>query len=69
MKDPSINDSVRLIHDVPRHLLHKDQVGIVCSVWHAPECFEVEFDHCEGDGSVRVLLSPEEFQLESGWRQ
>ena len=65
MKDLSINDSVRLIHDVPRHLLHKDQVGVVCSVWHAPECFEVEFRRSDEDGDVRVLLSPEEFQPES----
>ena len=68
MKDPSINDSVRLIHDVPRHLLHKDQVGIVCSIWHAPECYEVEFHQHDEDDNVRVLLSPEEFQLESAWR-
>ncbi|HEX4792184.1 MAG TPA: DUF4926 domain-containing protein [Humisphaera sp.] len=68
MKDPSINDSVRLIQDVPRHLLHKDQVGIVCSIWHAPECFEVEFRRPDEDENVRVLLSPEQFRVESYWR-
>lgn len=66
MREPIVNELVRLTHDVPERRLHKDEVGVVCSIWVAPEAYEVEFElrGDESDGLVRVLLLPEQFEVE-----
>jgi hypothetical protein len=43
MFESLINQGVRLREDVPDLELHRGQWGVVCSLWSAPEAYEVEF--------------------------
>ena len=66
MRKPTVDEFVRLTHDVPQHRLHKDDVGVICSIWHSPEAYEVEFHHQgEENDDTRVLLLPEQFRVDS----
>jgi hypothetical protein len=64
MRQPQIDDSVRLTRDVPEYGLARGTVGIVRSTWFAPiVAYEVEF---EDDGSLdqtRVLLDADQVEL------
>jgi hypothetical protein len=64
MRNPTVNEHVRLVHDVPERQLCKDEIGIVRSVWFSPESFEIEFHHPGEDCDMRVLLRPEQFRIE-----
>lgn len=56
MRQPGINDTVRLMQDVPNLMLRRGDVGVVCSIWFAPMiAFEVEFRTCD-DQQTRALL-------------
>ena len=62
MRQPHIDDRVRLMTDIPELELHQGDVGIVCSTWFAPtEAYEVEFGL---PGPTRALLMAEQLQLE-----
>lgn len=66
MQEHKVDEVVRLTHDVPECLLRKDEVGVVCSIWLAPEAYELEFHHRENESKsdTRVLLLPEQFKIE-----
>lgn len=65
MRRPTVDDHVRLTHDVPDLSLQRGQVGIVCSTWFAPAlAYEVEFESLEKSGQVRALLNEWELQVE-----
>lgn len=62
MRQPHIDDRVRLTTDIPELELHQGDVGIVCSRWFAPtEAYEVEFGL---PGPTRALLMAGQFQLD-----
>jgi hypothetical protein len=65
MRQPDIDDLVRLTHDVPNLYLHRGEVGVVRSKWFGPTaCFEVEFGAPGLDSKVRAVLLAEQLQLE-----
>ena len=57
MTKPTIDQSVRLMHDLPESELHRGQVGIVRSTWFSPTtAYEVEFSVNERGFKTRVVL-------------
>ena len=65
MSQPQMNDRVRLVHDVPELSLHRGDVGVVTSVWFAPEsAYEVEFEQPQSDFRVRKVLQPHQVEVE-----
>jgi len=67
MRQPHIDDFVRLTQDIPELALIRGEVGVVRSTWFAPSiAYEVEF-HVRGvDHSTRALLMAEQVQVEDG---
>ena len=72
MRQPKIDDFVRLSRDIPELSLVRGQVGVVRSrqptlTSERPGvAYEVEF-HCIGhDCQLHTLLQPEQIQLEEG---
>jgi hypothetical protein len=64
MRQPSIDDRVRLTHDVPELELHRGTIGVVRSTWLAPRrAYEVEFNLAGLDNSTRALLLEEQVEL------
>jgi hypothetical protein len=64
MRQPHVDDHVRLTADVPELSLRRGEVGVVRSMWFAPlSAFEVEFWPMGGVDSERVLLMPEQVEL------
>ena len=63
MSTAHVNAVVRLTHDVPRHWLHRGDVGVVRSIWLLPDVsYEVEF--CgPGQSTVRALLNSDLLEL------
>ena len=62
MRQPHVDDRVRLTQDIPELLLQAGDVGVVCSMWFAPtEAYEVEFGL---PGPTRALLLAEQLQIE-----
>jgi hypothetical protein len=64
MRQPIVDDQVRLTQDIPELWLTKGECGVVRSTWFAPSiAYEVEFQI--GLGShTRVLVRPEQLQVE-----
>jgi hypothetical protein len=64
MRQPHVDDLVRLTRDIPELRLKQGDVGIVCSTWFSPnERYEVEF----GPGldcRTRALLLAEQLQVD-----
>lgn len=61
MRTPHVDDTVRLMQDIPELQLQRGDVGVVCSKWFAPtEAYEVEFGL---PGPTRALLLAEQLQL------
>jgi len=57
MRQPGIDDQVRLLRDIPQQKLYRGEIGIVRSMWCAPQLvYEVEFDHVGLDERARALL-------------
>ena len=66
MRNPQIDDVVRLKQDVPELLLTRGEVGVVRSTWFAPTtAYEVEFHKIGRDQQTRALLRPEQVELEA----
>jgi hypothetical protein len=67
MRQPHIDDLVRLITDIPELSLTRGEIGIVRSTWFAPTlAYEVEF-HQKGElHDTRALLLAEQVQVEEG---
>jgi hypothetical protein len=67
MRQPIVDDYVRLTQDIPELSLNRGEVGIVRSTWFAPSiAYEVEFHHPGLDRETRTLLMPEQLVVEEG---
>ena len=65
MLHANINDRVRLMHDIPEHLLQRGDVGVVRSVWFEPDAaYEVGFRTGKG-AETRVLVTPLQVEKEA----
>ena len=64
MRQPVVDDQVRLTQDIPELWLTKGECGVVRSTWFAPSvAYEVEFQ-IGRDCRTRVLVRPEQLQVE-----
>ena len=67
MRQPHVDDFVRLTQDIPELALIRGEVGVVRSTWFAPTvAYEVEFHHTGLDRATRALLLAEQVQVEEG---
>ena len=67
MRQPHIDDFVRLTRDIPELSLHRGEIGVIRSTWFAPStAYEVEFHPIGLTHETRALLLPEQLQLEEG---
>jgi len=65
MRQPSVDDQVRLTRDIPELELMRGEVGIVRSTWFAPAiAYEVEFHQVGSDYQTRALLLAEQLEVE-----
>jgi hypothetical protein len=67
MRQPHVDDFVRLMADIPELSLIRGEVGVVRSTWFAPSiAYEVEF-HLKGEEhETRALLMAEQVEVEEG---
>jgi hypothetical protein len=68
MRQPSVDDRVRLVQEIPTLSLPRGAVGIVRSTWFAPSvAYEVEFHQIGSDYQTgcRCLLRPEQVEVDS----
>lgn len=67
MRQPRIDDFVRLTSDIPELSLHRGDVGVVRSTWFAPTtAYEVEFHPVGVPSQTRALLLAEQVSVEEG---
>ena len=67
MRQPHVDDFVRLTQDIPELALVRGEVGVVRSTWFAPSvAYEVEFHPPGLDHATRALLLAEQVQVEDG---
>lgn len=67
MRQPNINDFVRLTQDLPELALYRGELGVVRSTWFAPNvAYEVEFHSPGLDHQTRALLLAEQVEVEEG---
>ncbi len=67
MRQPHVDDFVRLTQDIPELALQRGEVGVVRSTWFAPSmAYEVEFHPLGLNGETRALLLAEQVQVEEG---
>ncbi len=67
MRQPHIDDFVRLTTDIPELALNRGEVGVVRSTWFAPSvAYEVEFHQKGQPHQTRALLMAEQVQVEEG---
>ena len=65
MRQPHVDDRVRLIHDVPNLFLKRGELGVVLSTWFEPAAaFEVEFCLPGLNNKTRAVLLAEQLQVE-----
>jgi hypothetical protein len=65
MRQPNVNDFVRLTRDLPELALCRGELGVVRSTWFAPNvAYEVEFHPVGLDHQTRALLLPEQVEVE-----
>ena len=65
MRQPHVDDFVRLTRDIPELHLQRGEVGVVRSTWFAPSvAYEVEFHGCGIDSETRALLMAEQLEVE-----
>jgi hypothetical protein len=65
MSQPKVNDSVRLLQDIPELSLGKGEVGVIRSTWFGPAVsYEVEFHQVGLPYEVRCLLTAEQLMVE-----
>lgn len=64
MRQPHVDDFVRLNQDIPELELERGQLGVVRSTWFAPTvAYEVEFG---SEGGRRALLMERQVTVEDG---
>ena len=69
MRQPHVDDYVRLTCDIPDLSLYRGQVGVVCSTWCEPHtAYEVEF-HAGFGHETRALVMAEQLQVEDGGKR
>ena len=67
MRQPHVDDYVRLTQDIPELSLTKGDLGVVRSTWFAPSvAYEVEFHQIGHDYQTRCLLGAEQVAVEEG---
>ena len=67
MRQPVIDDYVRLVKDIPELGLIRNEIGVVRSTWFAPEiAYEVEFHPRGQEHQTRALLLAEQVCVEDG---
>lgn len=67
MRQPHVDDYVRLTRDIPELALVKGEIGVVRSTWFAPSiAYEVEFHQIGHDYQTRCLLAAEQVTVEEG---
>ena len=67
MRQPHVDDFVRLTRDIPELALHRGEIGVVRSTWCAPTtAYEVEFHPIGMSSETRALLMAEQLQVEEG---
>lgn len=67
MRQPHVDDFVRLTRDIPELSLQAGQVGVIRSEWFAPEtAYEVEFLPVGFSMETRALLLADQLQVEEG---
>jgi Domain of unknown function (DUF4926) len=67
VRQPHVDDYVRLTQDIPELLLNRGEVGVVRSTWFSPSvAYEVEFHPVGLDHETRALLLAEQVQVEEG---
>jgi hypothetical protein len=65
MRQPNVDDRVRLTQDIPELALNRGEIGVVRSTWFAPSvAYEVEFRSIGSDYQTRALLREEQVQVE-----
>ena len=68
MRQPKVDDHVRLTRDIPDLWLHHGESGIVCSRWFDPTlAFEVEFHTTDPDDVIRALVLGEQLEVQEQW--
>ena len=64
MRQPQVDDYVRLTRDLTELLLFRGAVGVVRSMWFAPtEAYEVEFQPQGLDAHTRALILADQLQV------
>lgn len=67
MRQPHVDDYVRLTQDIPELALIRGEVGVVRSTWFAPAvAYEVEFHQIGHDYQTRALLLAEQVEVQDG---
>ena len=67
MRQPHVDDFVRLVTDIPELALNRGEIGVVRSTWFAPSvAYEVEFHRKGEPHQTRALLMAEQVQVEDG---
>jgi len=67
MRQPIVDDFVRLTQDIPELALSRGEVGVVRSTWFSPSvAFEVEFHQVGHDIQTRALLLADQLQVADG---
>ena len=67
MRQPLVDDLVRLTSDIPELGLNRNEIGVVRSTWFAPSvAYEVEFHRRGQSHETRALLMPEQIMVEDG---
>ena len=67
MRQPCVDDFVRLLQDIPELGLIRNEVGVVRSTWFAPSiAYEVEFHPRGQNHQTRALLLAAQVQVEDG---
>jgi len=67
MRQPHVDDYVRLTQDIPELALSKGEIGVVRSTWFAPSvASEVELHQIGHDYQTRCLLGAEQALVEEG---
>ena len=68
MRQPHVDDRVRLMRDIPELSLHRGQLGVVRSTWCSPfTYYEVAFQEPGLDHDTRALVVAEQLEVDEAW--
>jgi hypothetical protein len=67
VRQPHVDDFVRLTQDIPELCLQRGEIGVVRSTWFSPSvAFEVEFHPVGLNQQTRALLLAEQVSVDDG---